>query len=193
VQLEGLTFSGGVLIPTAPDSSLAWPTLVAALHGRAVALLTLCACVDLIPTPWEWTPVTYGALARHACYSVGMIQSGLASLTKLGVVERVTRAGRGHDYRFSAWALGRSPGPKIVSPSAEASARSLEVHSSPPMGATITDRSSSSVSAAVESTMVVEIGRLVVRLPAGTQITMTIGTDGTPVYAIGPDLMVRRQ
>jgi len=121
-----------------------------------------------------------------------MIQSGLASLVKLGVLEQSVRAGRGHDYRFSAWALGKAPAPKIVSPLAEASVRSLEARSSPPTVAT-TDRLSSSVNAAAESTMVVEIGGLVVRLPVGTEITMTVGPDGTPVYAIGPDLMVRRQ
>jgi len=187
-----LAFCDTVLIAATPSRSLDWAGLIPALRGRAVALLTLCACVDLVPTPWEWTPVTYGALARHACYSIGMIQSGLASLVKLGVLEQLARAGRGHDYRFSAWALGKAPAPKIVSPLAEASVRSPEARSSPPTVAT-TDRLSSSVNAAAESTMVVEIGGLVVRLPVGTEITMTVGADGTPVYAIGPDLMVRRQ
>ena len=196
VKLEGPIFHDGVLVPADATYGLDWGVLVPVLQGRAVVLLTLCACVDLIPDPQEWTSVTYGALARHTCYSIGMVQSGLASLIELGAIEQAARAGRGHDYRFSPWALGRAPAPAVVRParpSVEALPRSLEAPSSlrttPAVDGSASPMGSGEV---IGSVMTVEIGGLIMHLPVGTQITMTISADGTPVYAIGPDLMVRR-
>src|SRR5581483_1881342 len=109
----------------------------------------------------------------------GMAQRGVAQLIASRVIERSVRAGRGHDYRFSGWALGRDarthPGPPEAA-SAPSDAAAVE-HMAARGPAADTVRPARPPVATPppvhaepggESTMVVEIGGLVVRLPVGT-------------------------
>ena len=113
--IERFDFADSVLEPVTRAHHIAWQAVVRTLTGRTAALLVLRAAIDLIPTPWQWSRLTHDRLAEHACYSIGMVQKALDVLLETGVLERSVRVGRGHDYRFSAWALGRARSPQTHS------------------------------------------------------------------------------
>lgn len=198
VLLEASTHAGCVMFSDSvraadpPGYEIDWSEILPPITGQAAALLTLRACVDLISVPWEWTSLTYQALMLHTCYSLGMIQQGLAVLVDAGVIERSLRTGRGHEYRFSAWSLGRGAAPPrrrsepVVAPAIPSGAPATA--QAPVVGSASTPSTASGT-----SPMTVEIGGLVVRVPVGTEIQMTVSADGVPSYAIGPDLKIRRQ
>jgi hypothetical protein len=189
-------FSARVVMPMGTAQYIAWPVVLPALSGRAAALLVLRAVIDLTVVPWEWTRLTHEAVAEHACYSIGMVQKGLEDLTKPGILERSVRAGRGHDYRFSSWALGRGP----------VAARQLPLdasspHDAPPDGssspALLTEAFQVSRKAQPEARPVfgekvtIQVGGVVMQLPAGTEIRMSVDGDGAYWYDVGPDFKVK--
>jgi hypothetical protein len=189
-------FSVRVLKPIGTAQYIAWPPLVATLAGRAAALLVLRAVTDLTTVPWEWTRLTHEVVAEHACYSIGMVQKGLDDLMKVGILERSVRAGRGHDYRFTPWALGRGPAaprqlPRDVSPPRD----DLPLESSPPaFSADVVQapaRGPSADRSAHTDRVTVQVGGVVMQLPAGTEIRMSVDGDGVCWYDIGPDFKVK--
>jgi hypothetical protein len=189
-----LQFSMASLRPAAVPQFVDWVAVLSVLAGRGPALSVLRASIDLMRMPGEWTRLTYEMLALHACYSVGMAQRGIGQLLSAGVVERSVHSGRGHDYRLTSWALGQ--GPRMHSPGAAVTASDEEQYvgqvASPlelPAGSPVA-RAPVSADA---GTMVVELGGLVVRVPAGTEIRMIMGADGVPVYELGPDLRISRR
>jgi hypothetical protein len=134
-----------------------------------------------------------------------MAQHGIAQLVTAGVLERTLHAGRGHDYRCSPWVLGQVLGqvtdgvggtvsgavnPPVYSPSPSApvpvTQPTSEVES-------VSRASSSKHVETGESSMILELGGLVMHLPAGTEIR--VGTDamGTAYYDIGPHLRFKHR
>ncbi len=183
-----VVFSGSVVRAEPVGYALSWPEILPVIAGQTATLLTLCACVDLLTVPWELTSLTYQALMLHTCYSLGMVQRWLTGLINAGIVERSLRTGRGHEYRFSTWSLGRGAAP--VRRTDERVVTTPTVVAKP---ASATGAATASSTTSEASPMTVEIGGLVVRLPVGTEIEMTVSADGVPSYAIGPDLRIRRQ
>jgi hypothetical protein len=181
-----LQFSLASLGPAGVAQFVDWIAVLGPLAGRAPALSVLRASMDLMQVPWEWTRLTYEMLALHACYSVGMAQRGIAQLLRAGVLERSIHAGRGHDYRLTPWALGRGP---AVATLAVGAAPEREQHMEPVVAKSV--EASTPLSADV-SAMLVQLGDLVVRVPAGTEIRMMVGPDGVPVYELG-DLRISRR
>jgi hypothetical protein len=189
-----LQFSTPSLRPAAVPQFVDWIAVLGALAGHAPALSVLRASMDLMHIPGEWTRLTYEMLALRSCYSVGMAQRGIGQLLGAGVVERSVHAGRGHDYRLTSWALGRGA---RVHPSVAAVTGSNEEQY---VGAAVGKAELPTMSPEVRTpmgtetgTMVVELGGLVVRVPVGTEIRMTVGADGVPVYELGPDLRISRR
>jgi hypothetical protein len=189
-----LQFSTASLRAAAVPQFVDWIAVLGVLAGRAPALSVLRAAMDLMRIPGEWTRLTYEMLALHACYSMGMAQRGIGQLLGAGVVERSAHAGRGHDYRLTSWALGR--GPRMHPPAGAATAPAAQQH----LGESASQAELPMMSTAVTTpvaidaaTMVVELGGLVVRVPAGTEIRMIVGADGVPVYELGPDLRISRR
>jgi hypothetical protein len=180
----------GVMRPARLDQYVSWGVVAAKIAGHVPAILLLRAILDLIIVPWDWTRLTYEQLAARASYSVGMAQRGVAQLLKSGVLERASHSGRGHDYRLSSWALGRGPIPEPTEISQgtgpgmvlrEPAQVNNSVQQSVPTNSTAT------------STMAVEIGGLVLRVPVGTEIRMTIGRDGELHYEVGSELKITRR
>jgi hypothetical protein len=191
---DRLEFSKASLRPAAVLQFVDWLAVLSVLAGRGPALSVLRASMDLMHIPWEWTRLTYETLALHACYSVGMAQRGIGQLLSVGVIERSIRAGRGHDYRLTSWALGR--GPRILPPVAAVTASAEEQYAGAVVNQVEVPAVLPEAGTAMRTdagTMVVELGGLVVRVPAGTEIRMTMGADGVPVYELGPDLRIRRR
>ena len=189
-----LQFSTASLRPAAVPQFVDWIAVLGALAGHAPALSVLRASMDLMYIPGEWTRLTYEMLALHSCYSVGMAQRGIGQLLGAGVVERSVHAGRGHDYRLTSWALGR--GARVHPPVAAVTASNEEQY----VGAAVGKAELATMSPEVRTpmgtetgTMVVELGGLVVRVPVGTEIRMTVGADGVPIYELGPDLRISRR
>lgn len=174
-----------------------WPTVLGVLSGRTPALLILRAVLDLTQVPWAWGSLTYDALALRACYSVGMAQRGVSQLLAAHVLERAVRTGRGHDYRLSPWALGRAPVPRDVRgaepdevkpPVSEHIAQQHSVGHGHQVRQTVPDELRPSAT----DVMAVEVGGLILRIPAGTEIRMVLGADGRASYEIGPDLRITK-
>jgi hypothetical protein len=189
-----LRFSIASLRPVAIPQFVDWIAVLGVLAGRASALSVLRASMDSMRLPGEWTRLTYEMLALHACYSVGMAQRGISQLLGSGVLERSVHAGRGHDYRLTPWALGR--GPRMHSPVAAVTASDEKQYVRVAASQVELPMASSGVRTPVTAdagTMVVELGGLVVRMPAGTEIRMIVGADGVPVYELGPDLRIGRR
>jgi hypothetical protein len=189
-----LRFSIASLRPAGVPQFVDWIAVLGILAGRASALSVLRASMDFMHIPGEWTRLTYDMLALHACYSVGMAQRGIGQLLNAGVVERSLHAGRGHDYRLTSWALGQ--GPQMPPPVAAVTALDQEQYVRGVTNKGELPVVSSAVRTSVIAdvgTMVVELGGLVVRVPAGTEIRMTMGADGVPVYELGPDLRISRR
>jgi len=188
-----LGFSGSAVRPVGANQYVDWPAVLGVLTGRAPAISVLRATLDLVGSPWEWSRLTYERLAARACYSVGMAQRGVAQLIEFGVLERFAHTGRGHDYRLSAWALGRAPArpaSQLDSHTPPLEAQSLAADSravTPTMPAPVQPEHQ------LTSTMAVEIGGLVVRVPVGTEIHMIIGPNGEPSYLVGSDLKITRR
>jgi hypothetical protein len=189
-----LQFSSASLRPAGIPQFVDWIAVLGVLVGRAPALSVLRASMDLMRIPGEWTRLTYEMLALHACYSVGMAQRGMGQLLSAGVVERSVHAGRGHDYRLTSWALGR--GLRTHSPTAVVTAPDAEQYLGRVVSKAKVPIASPGVKTALATdagTMVVELGGLVVRIPAGTEIRMIVGADGVAVYELGPDLRISRR
>lgn len=184
-----------VMRPAGLDQYVDWSSVTAKIAGRVPAILLLRAVLDLVIVPWDWTRLTYEQLAARASYSLGMAQRGVAQLLESAVLERDSHSGRGHDYRLSAWALGRGPIPEPVQMSRGATSTAVSrepvqlesVH----VGGSV--RQPAGMSANATSTMAVEIGGLVLRVPVGTEIRMTVGADGEFHYEIGSELKIIRR
>jgi DNA-binding IclR family transcriptional regulator len=179
-----------VMQPAALDQYVSWGVVIPKIAGRIPAILLLRAVLDLAKIPWDWTRLTYDQLAARASYSLGMAQRGMTQLLESGVVERASHSGRSHDYRLSSWALGRGPIPEVVQIPAEL-ARETARHER----IEVSDRVRETVTMDVNptSTMAVEIGGLVLRVPVGTEIRMTVGADGELHYEIGSELKITRR
>ncbi len=179
-----------VMQPARLGQYVSWNAVNPKIAGRVPAILLLRAVLDLVITPWDWTRLTYDQLAARASYSLGMAQRGVTQLLESGVLERTSHSGRGHDYRLSSWALGRGPIPESVEVPADiARANILDERIQ------VSDSVQQSVVANVSatSTMAVEIGGLVLRVPVGTEIRMTADRDGELHYEIGSELKITRR
>ena len=176
--------------PVGLDQYVSWGAVTTKIAGRVPAILLLRAVLDLIIVPWDWTRLTYEQLAARASYSLGMAQRGVAQLLESGVLERASHSGRGHDYRLSPWALGRGPISEFAQPLPTAPRESISRGSVP-----VTDpaRQPVAVGANTTSTMAVEIGGLVLRVPVGTEIRMAVGADGELHYEVGSELKITRR
>ncbi len=195
-----LGFAADVLRPIGVAQFLDWPWVTSRLRGHVPALLIFRAFLDTVRDPGGWTSATYESLARHACYSLGMAQRGVAQLLAAGVLERSTHVGRGHDYQLSARALGRRPLPGETPEPAPSERGELGAPPSPlaalptppaPDARAVAPALASA--GATLSSMVVEIGGLVLRVPDGTEIRMGVQPDGVPFYQVGPDLKISRR
>lgn len=187
-------FSTVSLRPVGVVQSVDWVAVLGVLAGHAPALLLLRASLDLMATPRGWTRLNYEVLARQACYSSGMAQRGMRQLLDAGVLERSSHAGRGHDYRLTSWAIGH--GLRVAAPPArDVLADSGHTLMSP--ANTHSEKALLSLEPEVmrgeSSSMVIELDGLIVRMPRGTEIRMTVGLDGIPVYEVGPDLRISRR
>jgi len=111
----------------------------------------------------------------------------VSQLLEFGVLERADHLGRGHDYRISPWALGRGP----VLTQEEASAQqALSKNAVAGAPVSVSAKVSSAPNVAGTSTMAVEIGGLVFRVPIGTEIQMTVGPNGEMQYQVGSELRI---
>ena len=180
--------SSAVMQPAGADQYIDWQAVVPKIAGHSATILLLRVALDLVVVPWEWTRLTYDRLAARAAYSVGMAQRGMSRLLECGVLERAGHLGRGHDYRVSQWALGR--GPLLVPEEAlvPQTSRETAVTTSLPISASAKTPSPPVV--ASTSTMAVEIGGLVLRVPIGTEIQMTVGPNGQMQYQVGSELKI---
>jgi hypothetical protein len=182
-----MDFVESVLSPFGAGRWVSWPSVSGVLRGQAASLLVLRAALDLIAVPWEWSRLTHEMVAEHASYSIGMAQKALDHLVDTRVLERSLRVGRGHDYRFSAWALGRGPRP------ADESVKAIAVH---PESSQVTERPSlpqaqNRTYHSGERGVELEVGGLTMQLPEGSSVRMSVDDDGVTWYHIGPDLKVR--
>ena len=162
-----LQFSPGVIQAVGINQYVDWAEVLGILVGRGPAISVLRAVLELMSAPWEWSRLTYELLAVRACYSVGMAQRGILQLMQLRVLERIAHTGRGHDYRLSAWALGRARAPRVedtVASQQIVDAGTGASPATPVAGSTAT------------STMAVELGGLVVRVPVGAQHVAAAGS-----------------
>jgi hypothetical protein len=186
--IQWFRLSSAVMQPVGADQYIDWQAVVPKIAGHNAAVLLLRVVLDLVVIPWEWTRLTYDRLATRAAYSLGMAQRGVSQLLELEVLERDGHLGRGHDYRLSAWALGR--GPALIQEgmlSQEASSQNVAVaRSSVPVSA----KNLPAPSIAGTSTMAVEIGGLIFRVPVGTEIQMTVGPNGEMQYQVGSELKI---
>jgi len=186
--IQWFRLSSAVMQPVGADQYIDWQAVVPKIAGHNAAVLLLRVVLDLVVVPWEWTRLTYDRLATRAAYSLGMAQRGVSQLLELEVLERDGHLGRGHDYRLSAWALGR--GPALIQEgmlSQEASSQNVAVaRSSVPVSA----KNLPAPSVAGTSTMAVEIGGLIFRVPVGTEIQMTVGPNGEMQYQVGSELKI---
>jgi hypothetical protein len=177
-----------VVQPAGADQYVDWPAVIPKIAGHSAAILVLRVSLDLVTLPWEWVRLTYDRLATRAAYSLGMAQRGVSQLLEFGVLERAGHLGRGHDYRLSSWALGRGPAlipdETLVQPPPERSAVTSD------MSVRVAPKPSSPPAIAGTSAMAVEIGGLVLRVPIGTEIQMTIGPGGQMQYQVGPELKI---
>lgn len=176
-----------VMRPAGLDQYVSWGRVAAKIAGHVPAILLLRAILDLMVVPWDWSRLTYEQLAARASYSLGMAQRGVAQLLELGVVERASHSGRGHDYRLSPWALGRGPVPESTETSR---ARAPETPLREPAQVSDAVERLVPTSTSATSTMAVEIGGLVLRVPVGTEIRMTVGADGELHYEVGSELKI---
>jgi hypothetical protein len=183
-------FASGVMRPAGLDQYVSWSAVAAKVAGHVPAILLLRAALDLMIAPWDWNRLTYDQLAARASYSLGMAQRGIAQLLELAILERASHSGRGHDYRLSSWALGRGPVPEStqVSPANAADTISDALTRVSDLAQRV-----AAANAAGTSTMAVEIGGLVLRVPVGTEIRMTLGADGELHYEVGSELKITRR
>lgn len=186
-------FSAAVICPVNVDQHIDWSAVLSKIAGHGAAALVLRVVVDSMEIPWDWSRLTYEFVAARASYSIGMAQRGISQLIRFGILERLAHAGRGHDYRLSAWAMGRALAPVIQEETtremlSEETTPHRVVASKSNLIAPVLDTDSTPT-----STMAVEIGGLVVRVPIGTEIRMTIGVNGEPSYQVGPELKITRR
>lgn len=187
-----LVFVERVLQPVGAAEYITWPSVVDVIGGHTPALLVLRTLLDCFRLPWDWTSVTYQDLAERCCYSLGMIRHGIDQLIDASVLERQVHAGRGHEYRCSAWALGRNDrrGALETGASMQTESAASPVVRSGSAGDTRTIQAASASAPPVASLgeTTIEIGDVVVRVPPGTVIRMEITADGTTVYHVGSHL-----
>lgn len=186
-----LLFVERVQQPVGAAEHVDWPSVLAHIRGHAPAILVLRGLLDHLYMPWEWTSVTYQDLAERCCYSLGMVRHGTEQLLKAGVLERRVHAGRGHGYRCSAWALGRDSTTAGLKPQPADVAKVVSTSIAPAVGLLDAESHSLPAPTVPESTLgeaTVEIGNVVVRVPAGTVIRMQVTSDGGTIYHVGPHL-----
>lgn len=184
---QWLRLSSAVMQPAGADQYIDWQAVISKIAGHGAAVLLLRVVLDLVVVPWEWTRLTYDRLASRAAYSLGMAQRGVSQLLEFGVLERAGHLGRGHDYRLSSWALGR--GSALIQEEALAQQASSETAAAR-TPVSISPKTSPPPSVAGTSTMAVEIGGLVLRVPVGTEIQMTVGPNGEMQYQVGSELKI---
>ncbi len=160
--------SSAVMQPVGADQYIDWQVVIPKIAGHGAAILLLRVVLDLVVVPWEWTRLTYDRLAVRAAYSLGMAQRGVSQLLEFGVLERAGHLGRGHDYRLSSWALGR--GPALMPEEVLAQQTSSEDTVPARVPGPVLAKTSPAPNVAGTSTMAVEIGGLVLRVPVGTEI-----------------------
>ena len=180
--------SSAVMQPAGADQYIDWPAVIPKIAGHSAAILVLRVVLDLVVLPWEWTRLTYDRLAARAAYSLGMAQRGASQLLEFGVLERTGHLGRGHDYRLSLWAMGHGPAlmPEQTSAGRTSTENAIAVRGPVPISA----KASPAQNVAGISTMAVEIGGLVLRVPVGTEIQMTVGPNGEMQYQVGSELKI---
>jgi hypothetical protein len=183
---QWLRLSSVVMQPAGADQYIDWQAVIPKIAGHGAAVLLLRVVLDLVVVPWEWTRLTYDRLASRAAYSLGMAQRGVSQLLEFGVLERAGHLGRGHDYRLSSWALGRGPALLPEEPSTRQTSSENAVAAHAPVSA----KSPPALNVAGTSTMAVEIGGLVFRVPVGTEIQMTVGPNGEMQYQVGSELKI---
>jgi hypothetical protein len=194
-----LVFVERLLQPAGSAEYLDWPSVVNSLHGHTPALLVLRSVLDYLQSPSEWVSVTYHDLAERSSYSVGMVRYGIDQLAKAGVLERRMHAGRGHEYRCTAWALGRSAigsttslpvGDLVESLPSPPGLKVRDPEATPPSSITTGSIVAGQVPAAdeVPAAVTVQVGDVIVQVPAGTVIRMQVTSDGATVYHVGPHL-----
>jgi hypothetical protein len=193
-----LVFGDRVLRAAGAAEYVDWQSVVHCLRGHGPPLLVFRAVLDAMRRPWDWTSLTYEILAERSCYSLGMVRHGVTRLLTEGVLERSIHAGRGHEYRCSAWALGDPPAAvgrgnsTISQPAREAHTTSDAGAESPRLIAGDRPASTTQIPAG-EGEMIVEVGGLTVHVPAGTVIRMQTGVDGLPYFEIGSHLRLRQR
>jgi hypothetical protein len=180
--------SSAVMQPAGADQYVDWQAVIPKIAGHNAAILLLRVVLDLVAVPWEWTRLTYDRLAARAAYSLGMAQRGVSQLLEFGVLERDGHLGRGHDYRLSSWALGR--GPALIQEETLAQQTSSGTTTAVRTSTPVSVKSSPAPGIAGTSTMAVEIGGLVLRVPVGTEIQMTVGPNGEMQYQVGSELKI---
>ena len=185
---QWLRLSSAVMQPAGADQYIDWQAVIPKIAGHSAALLLLRVVLDLVVVPWEWTRLTYDRLAVRAAYSLGMAQRGVSQLLEFGVLERAGHLGRGHDYRLSSWALGR--GPALIQEEARAEQASSEPAVAARAPLSISAKALPAPNVAGTSTMAVEIGGLILRVPIGTEIQMTVGPNGEMQYQVGSELKI---
>lgn len=169
---------------------VSWSAVIAKIAGRVPAILLLRAVLDLIVVPWDWTRLTYDQLAARASYSLGMAQRGVMQLVESAVLERASHSGRGHEYRLSSWALGRGSIPVSAQTFPDdiretISGERIQAGNSLQQSVVANDN--------LTSMMAVEIGGLILRVPVGTEIRMTLGADSMLHYEVGSELKISRR
>jgi hypothetical protein len=179
-----------VMQPGGLSQYVNWSAVAAKIAGHVPAILILRSVLDLVTVPWDWTRLTYDQLATRAAYSLGMAQRGVTQLLEYGILERASHSGRGHDYRLSPWALGRGPIPAVAETPSNTAHRSV-LREEVQVGDLVQQPVIADTN--VTSTMAVEIGGLVLRVPVGTEIRMTLGSDGVPHYEVGSELKISRR
>lgn len=196
-----VVFADRALGPAGAREFVDWPSVLEKLYGQALCLLVVSSVLAEMQAPWHWRSLTHEVLAERSYYSVAMVRQGIARLVQLGVLERHVRAGRGHEYRCSQWALGRGPRapverrvPRDDSPSEGLGGEQWRVEGSEATAATQEAAMrvpNAGGSAAAEAALVVELGGLVLQVPPGTVIRMQRGEDGVVSYFVGPHLRLR--
>lgn len=185
-------FSAAVICPVSVDQHIDWSAVLSKIAGHGSAALVLRVVVDSMEIPWDWSRLTYEVVAARASYSIGMAQRGISQLMRFGILERLAHAGRGHDYRLSAWAMGRALAPVTQETRREMLSEETSSHrivaTKSNLIVPVLDTDSTPT-----STMAVEIGGLIVRVPVGTEIRMTIGVNGESSYQVGPELKITRR
>ena len=185
---QHLGFSDRVLRSAGAEEHLDWPSIAARVSGSSAAFLIFRGVLDEMRIPWEWTPITYESLAQRSSYSLGMVRHGISHLLQADVLERTVHAGRGHEYRCSAWALGRRNRTVTEMLSSRTGASVSSSASASPVSWPPSVNATEIAPADNRGDVAVELGGLVLRVPVGTEIRVRLDETGHPCYEVGPYL-----